>query len=230
MKTKRTSCVLGAGVVLFLCAPIALANHVPGPLGPELVVNGDFEDRSNLGVWNGVAKGATDPACAPLDCPGNGGGFAGGGGNYLGQDWFIFQEVAVTPGSEYQLNFDLLHIDSATNTPAFAITGPIGDTGRADEAWSLIAGQEPVPFDGPLQGTGHIIRLGPLPAPDGVWRSFTLELEALKSSITLRQNGGNSSVSYVDNISLREIPEPATIGLLSLGVLGLLCRRPRMAC
>ena len=207
MKTMRN--VLCAVGVLLLCSSMALADHTPGSppaLGPELIINGDFEGANRVADWNAVAKGSNDPAGAPIfDGPGNP-GYAGGGGSFNGADYFIFQEVTTTPGAEYQLTFDLNRMAGVTNISGVAITGPTGDLESPSTAWSLLS--PPANFDGPLQDGGGTVRI----ITPTSWASYSMNLTAHKTSLKIRSNGTWSSNNMIDNVSFKQIvPESTSV-------------------
>lgn len=65
---------------------------------------------------------------------------------------------------------------------------------------------------------------------NGGWFQFNIELQATASSMALTfgaDGKDNSLGGFIDNVSLYSVPEPGTLGLFSLGVVGLLVARKR---
>jgi choice-of-anchor C domain-containing protein len=121
----------------------------------------------------------------------------------------IFQDVPTVPGQEYRLTFWL------AGNPEFvgSTGGPFVKTGKLSWNGSTVAN---LSFD--VTGKTNS-NLG--------WTQYTYDLKATGATTRLQFEGTNAGIAglLLDNVDLIPIPEPSTVGLLSVALLGVTCRR-----
>jgi hypothetical protein len=197
--------------VALLCAgmaavsPAALSGPVSSEFGPNLVSNGSFENTSVIAGSGWTISGAFtgegfDYAIDTNPADAQSGSHSFAGGA-IGDLGFISQTLATTPGNRYNIHLWLANL-----------------SGFADgTAIQVLWGGSPVYAASDILGFGYNqIIIDPMAT------SATTVL-----SIGLRDD---SFFLNVDNISVRAVPEPATLALV-IGGLGIaaLSRRRRSA-
>jgi len=163
----------------------------------------DWNADENWGFAVNLSGSGTDGPFAKTPTAAADGSIIYGAGNnahYFGiyQNAFVESGVSADGTQTYVLTFDFYH-DSSFNAPWLEAKITMAGTSPLIEVVLGAVGTDPgVPLDS--------------------WQPITLSLPAdmafdgAQPQISLRANGG----SWVDNVSLDAIPEPATLGLLAL--------------
>lgn len=234
-------------------AVVAMASSLPASAAANLVINGDFEQTAmttpqqmntsnvtgwtttgynfvffsgtadttgsytpefgqNLTLWgphNGGAAGNAMPASSPT-----GGNFIGADGNF--EVGAISQTVGgLQAGADYLLTF------------WWAAAQQAGFYGATQESWGVTFGNQ-------TQSTGLVTTPSQSFVP---WQKVTMSFRASSASQVLSflaysPSGGQPPFSLLDGVSLVAAPEPATWGILVMGLVGsalFTLRRRRLA-
>jgi hypothetical protein len=163
----------------------------------NLVSNGGFEGGYNNGPRG---WGWTYNVTLWSGFPG-----AAEGGCYAGVDGTLYQDLHTTPGQAYELRF------------AMAGNFNQGQVAELDIQWgSLTLGSLT------WNPAGHSINnLG------WVWGDFEVTATASTTRLTFENpNVGTQNIPLLDAVQVIAVPEPSSLGLVSLGILGGLMSRP----
>jgi len=164
----------------------------------------DFE--SNLSQWTGINNGSHHGTIKvdPLN-PGGDNDVLSFTANVGGGD--IFTTNPVFSAGTYQLKFDYLGILEAGVTDAGGYVG-ISQGFAGSHTW--------------LFSTGGASGSNPILVDNGNWNSYDLTFTAAFDFHLMLEDfvtpGGNA---YFDNFNLNPVPEPSTVLLFGLGLLGL---------
>lgn len=197
--------------VALLCAgmaavsPAALSGPVSSEFGPNLVSNGSFENTSVLAGSGWTISGAFTGEGFDYDIDTNPADAQSGShsfaGGAIGDLGFISQTLMTTPGNRYNIHLWLANL-----------------SGFADgTAIQVLWGGSPVYSATDILGFGY--------------NQIIIDPRATSASTVLAVGLRDDSFFLnVDSISVRAVPEPATLALL-LGGLGVaaLSRRRRLA-
>ena len=156
----------------------------------NIVENGGFEQGDagwgwtyNYGVWFGFPDAAE-------------------GGNFGEVDGTIYQDLAMTPGQQYQLQFALAGNSNISSSEVVNVLW--GGNGIGNASWNP---------------AGHNIN-----SMGWVWSDFDVTASSFTTRLTFANpyvGDGSGRIDLVDAISVVAIPEPSRLLLLGLGWLAL---------
>ena len=182
----------------------------------------EFKLSSGAAGWQVVTSGSATGSITGADAPGlvnsmytaaHSGhlGAAFGSINTL-YDRSLQQAISTTPGGLFELHFWLLNPDPAATVNLFSVK------------WG---GVEVRPIGTPAVGTNWVI------TPGTVWTEYVVpNLTASSATTTLSFSAVNSGwYTWLDDVTIVSVPEPATSGIFAVGTFGLtlLRRRSRVA-
>jgi hypothetical protein len=89
---------------------------------------------------------------------------------------------------------------------------------HVDIDWNFVAGPTNDTFDVYVNGVPYLT---------DVWTSITAEPTQVSAANLRQGSAGNAALVAVDNLQVTTIPEPATVALFMIGLVGFVCRRGR---
>jgi hypothetical protein len=211
---SRISHSVGTLAALAVSAVLAAAHPA---LAAPTIVNGNFDVFVPA---NGTGGGWTS------------GDLGGGGG------WFNVPLPDVSFGTYFSLNqFGEVATDPFISqlVTDLEIGHTYRITGDYENAFAAFGDPNALSFGVEIVELGLLTQLTQ-PVPDGSIGNFSIDFVATATSLTLRLTGernGDDSSFAVDNIAIADIttptdvPEPGTLGVLALGLLGLARLRRR---
>lgn len=131
------------------------------------------------------------------------------------------------PGNTYSFSYDV-QVDTATAVPGTVITQLDSDFNQTASTSASSLTKNTVPLGDPASGI-DIAKNNGTPTPGSV---FTIDylpggVAALDITEQLIDNGNPSSITNTVSEAVGGVPEPASLGLLGAGIVGLSLLRPR---
>ncbi|MCA9211861.1 MAG: PEP-CTERM sorting domain-containing protein [Planctomycetales bacterium] len=210
----------------FLTA-FAVSVMAASAMAAPMVTNGDFEsdtggfslwpgyvgqdgvNPANVSGWQGTGGHGINPISSAHDTPAP---FRDNGSNdthvaFLQGASSIFQDVSgFTPGAEYILSLDYNSRNCCGDFPVATVS--------LSADLSVSTGDAVMPV-----GDANDWYHADIP--------FVAPADTLTLTISSAASAGGDATLVVDNVSIQAVPEPASMGLIGIGLLGFMMRRRR---